>query len=641
VTSHDPAQLTVRAIILSLILAMLLAAANAYLGLFAGLTVATAIPAAVVSMGVLHLLGRSNILENNIVATGASAASSIAAGTIFTIPALVIMGHWARFDYWWVVGIAGLGGLLGVLFSVPLRRTLILDQGLQFPEGVATAEVLKVGENPGRGLKMLSLAAATGALFKLALAGLRLSPESFAVARFFGERTIGFFGINLSPALLGVGFIVGFNTGCLMLSGGALSWWIFIPIYNTFFIDTNPELAARLVGLEAEAAAGLIWGQQVRYIGVGAMLIGGLWSLWSLRKSLLSGIRTGMAMRAGATADVPHTERDLPMNAILGGIVLFVLPLFALYHAVVGSVGIALAMAILMVIAGFVFSSVSGYMAGLVGSSNNPVSGITISTILFTSLILLALLGKGSSVGPVAAIMIGAVICSAAAVAGDNLQDLKAGQIVGATPWRQQVMLGIGAIASAAVMAPVLNLLLEAYGIATPAREGVNALAAPQATLMAAVAGGIFGKGLPWNMVAIGAAVGAVVITLDEYLKKTGRSWRAPVLAVAVGIYLPLELSTPIFAGGLVSELATRWHRRRNPGGDPELLKQAGLLFSAGLIAGEAIVGVLIAIPIVASGDADALAVAGNLRPGQWAGLAALAAVGWWMYRVAIQKARQ
>lgn len=638
---HETAQLTVRAIVLSLILAVLLAAANAYLGLFAGLTVATAIPAAVVSMGVLRLLGRSNILENNIVATGASAASSIAAGTIFTIPALVIMGHWSEFDYWWVLAIAGLGGLLGVLFSVPLRRTLILDQKLKFPEGVATAEVLKVGQDPGRGLKALSLAAGAGALFKLALSGLRLSPESFAVARFFGDRTIGFFGINLSPALLGVGFIVGFNIGTLMLSGGALSWWVFIPLYNNFLIDGNPDLAQALAGLPAEDAAGLIWSRQIRYIGVGAMLIGGLWSLWSLRRSLLSGIRTGMALKAGSGADVPHTERDLPMKMILTGIVLFVLPLFALYFIVVESLGIAFTMAVIMVIAGFVFSSVSGYMAGLVGSSNNPVSGITISTILFASLVLLAFMGAGSTVGPVAAIMIGAVICSSAAVAGDNLQDLKAGQLVGATPWRQQVMLGIGALASAAVMAPVLNLLLEAYGIGTPAREGVNALAAPQATLMASVAGGIFGAGLPWNMVAIGAAVGAVVIALDEWLKAREASWRAPVLAVAVGIYLPLELTTPIFAGGLIAELATRWHLRRNPGGDPEILKQAGLLFAAGLIAGEAIIGVLIAIPIVATGDAEVLAVAEALRQNEWVGLAALAAMGWWLYSVAIQKKRR
>ncbi len=633
-------QLTARAIILSLILTVLLASANAYLGLFAGLTVATAIPAAVISMGVLRLLGRSSILENNIVATGASAGSAIAAGTIFTIPALVLMGHWSTFDYWWVFAIAGLGGLLGVLFSVPLRRTLIIDQKLQFPEGVATAEVLKVGQDPGRGLKALSLAAAVGALFKLALSGLKLSPESFTVARFFGERTIGFFGINLSPALLGVGFIVGFNIGALMLSGGALSWWVFIPFYNTFMIDQNPLLAAELVGLSAEDTAGLIWSRQIRYIGVGAMLIGGLWSLWSLRNSLLSGIKTGMAVKAANAPDVPHTERDLPMSAIMVGIVLFVVPLFALYYAVVDSLGIAFTMAVIMVVAGFVFSSVSGYMAGLVGSSNNPVSGITISTILFASLILLAMMGSGSTVGPVAAIMIGAVICNSAAVAGDNLQDLKAGQLVGATPWRQQVMLGIGALASAAVMAPVLNLLLEAYGIGTPAREGVNALAAPQATLMASVASGIFGGGLPWNMVAIGAAVGAIVIGLDEWLKRNGKSWRAPVLAVAVGIYLPLELSTPIFAGGLIAELATRWHRRRHPDGDIEKLKQMGLLFSAGLIAGEAIIGVLIAIPIVLTEDANVLAVAESLQPGKWAGIAALAVVGWWMHRVATQQGR-
>jgi putative OPT family oligopeptide transporter len=638
--ANDPAQLTVRAIVLSLILAVLLAAANAYLGLFAGLTVATAIPAAVVSMGVLRLMGRSNILENNIVATGASAASSIAAGTIFTVPALVIMGHWARFDYWWVLAIAGLGGLLGVLFSVPLRRTLILDQGLQFPEGVATAEVLKVGEDPGRGLKALALAAGTGAVFKLMLSGFRFSPESFAVARYFGERTIGFFGINLSPALLGVGFIVGFNIGCLMLSGGALSWWVFIPFYNNFMVDQNPDLAAQLAGLPAEAAAGLIWSKQIRYIGVGAMLIGGLWSLWSLRKSLLSGIRTGMKMKAGSMEGVPHTERDLPMRMIMAGIALFVLPLFALYYAVVGSLGIAFTMAVIMVVAGFVFSSVSGYMAGLVGSSNNPVSGITISTILFASLVLLAFLGHGSTVGPVAAVMIGAVTCCAAAVAGDNLQDLKAGQLIGATPWRQQVMIGIGAIASAAIMAPVLNLLLEANGIGTPAFPGATPLAAPQATLMASVASGIFGAGLPWNMVAIGAVVGAITITLDEWLKRRGASWRAPVLAVAVGIYLPLELSTPIFAGGLIAELATRWHLKRHPGKDPEILKQTGLLFSAGLIAGEALIGVLIAIPIAATKNADVLAVPENFQPGQWAGLAVLLLIGWWMYNFATRHAK-
>jgi putative OPT family oligopeptide transporter len=635
---NDTPQLTLRAVLLSIVLTVVLAAANAYLGLFAGLTVATAIPAAVVSMGVLRLLGRSSILENNIVATGASAGSSIAAGTVFTIPALVILGHWRHFDYWWVFAIIGLGGLLGVLFSVPLRRTLIIDQKLQFPEGVATAELLRAGSDPAGGARLLGLAALAGAVFKFVMSGLRLVPESFTIARYLGERTIAYVGVNLSPALLGVGYIVGLNIGLVMVAGGLLAWWLFIPIYNTFLAGHDPLLAARLVGVDAETAAGLIWTSKVRYIGVGAMLIGGLWALWTLRASLLSGIRSGLSV-AGAGGAVADTERDLPMSAILAGIVLFVLPLFALYYSVVGSFGIAAAMAVIMIIAGFVFSSVSGYMAGLVGSSNNPVSGITISTILFASLVLLGFLGPSSTVGPVAAILIGAVTCSAAAVAGDNLQDLKAGRLIGATPWRQQVMLAIGAVAGAAIMAPVLNLLLEAYGIGTPAHVGVRALNAPQATLMAAVAKGIFGGGLPWDMIGLGAAVGVAVITFDLLLARSGGRWRAPVLAVAVGIYLPLEYTSPIFLGGLLAELADRWHARQRTGRSSEELRRGGLLFASGLIAGEAIVGVLIAIPIVASGDIEVLAVAPLLRLGQWAGAIALVGIGGWLYHAATRAA--
>jgi len=631
----DTPQLTLRAVLLSIVLTVVLAAANAYLGLFAGLTVATAIPAAVVSMGVLRLLGRSSILENNIVATGASAGSSIAAGTVFTLPALVILGHWSRFDYWWVLAIIGLGGLLGVLFSVPLRRTLIIDQNLQFPEGVATAELLRAGSDPAGGARVLGFAALAGAVFKLVMSGLRFVPESFTLAGYVGRRTIAYVGVNLSPALLGVGYIVGLNIGLVMIAGGLIAWWLFIPVYNTFLFDHDPGLAAALAGIDAESAAGLIWTKKVRYIGVGAMLIGGLWALWTLRASLLSGIRSGLKVAEPGVA-VADTERDLPMGAILAGIVLFVIPLFVLYHAVVGSFGIAATMAVIMIIAGFIFSSVSGYMAGLVGSSNNPVSGITISTILFASLVLLAFLGPGSTVGPVAAILIGAVTCSAAAVAGDNLQDLKAGRLLGATPWRQQVMLAIGAVAGAAIMAPVLNLLLEAYGIGTPAHAGVKALNAPQATLMAAVAKGIFGGGLPWDMIGLGALVGALVITVDLLLARGGGRWRAPVLAVAVGIYLPLEYTSPIFLGGLLAEFADRWHARRSAGRDPEELRRHGLLFASGLIAGEAVVGVLIAIPIVWSGDVDVLALPAALRFGQWLGLLGLAVIGRRLYRSAI-----
>lgn len=631
-------QLSIRAVALSILLTVVLAAANAYLGLFAGLTVATAIPAAVVSMGVLRVLGRSNILENNIVATGASAGSSIAAGTVFTMPALILLGHWTRFDYGWVFAIIGLGGLLGVLFSVPLRRTLIIDQNLQFPEGVATAELLRAGSGQAGGAGQLALAAFLGAAFKFAMSGLRFFPESFTLAGFIAKRTIAYVGLSLSPALLGVGYIVGLNIGLVMVAGGLLAWWLFIPVYHQFFLGHDPALAAKLLGADAETAASMIWNSKVRYLGVGAMLIGGLWALWTLRGSLLSGIRSGLG--AGRhDGVVAEADRDLPMSAILIGIVLFVIPLFLLYQAVVGSFGIAATMALIMIVAGFVFSSVSGYMAGIVGSSNNPVSGITISTILFASLVLLAFLGTGSAIGPVAAILIGAVTCSAAAVAGDNLQDLKAGRLLGASPWRQQVMLAIGTVSGAAIMAPVLNLLLDAYGIGTPAHPGVHALTAPQATLMAAVARGIFGGGLPWDMVGLGASVGAIVIMIDQWLATRQGRFRAPVLAVAVGIYLPLELTTPIFVGGVLAELVERFHARRRPAADPESARQGGLLFASGLIAGEAIIGVLIAIPIVWSGKVDVLSLPDAWQLGQWVGLAALGLIGWQLYRSATASA--
>jgi hypothetical protein len=374
-------QLTLKAVILSVILTVILASANAYVGLFAGLTVATAIPAAVISMAVLPLLGGSSILENNIVATGASAGSSIAAGAIFTLPALILLHHWTSFEYWWTLSIVGLGGLLGVLFSVPLRRTLIIEQKLLFPEGVAAAEVLKVGADPGIGAKYLSAAAIAAGAFKLVTSGLRLLPETFTVKGFVGERGIAFFGYSFSPALLGVGYIVGLNVAVLIAAGGLFSWWLAIPIYNSFFFDHDPALLQKLSGLDPEDAAFAIWRAQVRYIGVGCMLTGALWALWSLRRSLWSAVRSGLAAGGLHAADVPHTERDLPMGAVLIGIALFVVPLFLLYYAVVGSIGVSLAMAVIMIVAGFLFSSVSGYMAGLVGSSNNPVSGITICTI--------------------------------------------------------------------------------------------------------------------------------------------------------------------------------------------------------------------------------------------------------------------
>ena len=637
-------ELTFRAIALSMVLAVILAAANTYLGLFAGLTIATAIPAAVISMGVLRLLGGGTILENNIVQTGASAGSSIAAGVIFTIPALIILGHWQTFQYSWVLAIAGLGGLLGELFSVPLRRTMIVEQPLPFPEGKAAAEVLKAGENPGPGLKILAVSAAIGGLVKLAaVSGLRLIPDTAAASGFMG-RYLGYMGTNLSPALLGVGYIVGLNVGIVVVSGSIISWQFAIPIYHAFFLDTNPELAASLAGASAEDSAWAIWSSQVRYLGVGAMLIGGMWTLFTLRNSLLSGIRSGIAAaRQSKDTVVADTDRDLPMKWMLISLVLFVIPLLLLYQAVVGRWSVSIPMAVIMIVAGFVFVSVSGYLAGLVGSSNNPVSGITIATILFASAMLWLLLGNDSAIGPVAAIMIGAVVCCAAAVGGDNLQDLKAGYLVGATPWKQQLMLGIGAFSCALIMAPVLNLLAQAYGIGAPTPEHPNSLAAPQATLMASVARGLFGGALPWTMIWIGAGIGAVIIAIDEMLKARGSHFRVPVLAAAIGIYLPLELMVPIFLGGLLAWLV---ERRHGVAGSDEAgrdrIHRPGTLFAAGLITGEALMGIAIAVPIVLTARPDVLALPEGMRFGEgWTevlGLLVLAIVGWLMFRAATRK---
>jgi putative OPT family oligopeptide transporter len=639
IRAPNGAQLTLRAVLLGVVLAALMGAANTYLGLFAGMTVASAIPSAVVSMAVLKMLGGGGILENNIVQTGGSAGSSVATGVIFTTPALVMLGAWHDYRYGWVFAFAALGGVLGVLFSVPLRRALIIEQKLAFPEGTAAAEVLRAGADPRHGAKLLSLAAAAGAIVKLAAAnGLQLIPDSATAARYVG-RGIAYMSTNLSPALLGVGYICGRNVGIVMLAGGAISWNIAIPIYSSYFLAGNPALAARLVGLSVADAAGTIWSTHIRFLGVGAMLVGGIWTLISLRGSLLAGIRAGFtATRAAGGAfarDVPDTERDLPMKYVFVGVIAASVPLMLMYHSVVGSFLVSVPMTLAMIVLAFLFCSVSGYMAGLVGSSNDPVSGMIISTILAASAMLLVLTHGNAQIGPVAAVMIGAAVCCALSIAGDNVQDLKCGQLVGATPWRQQLMLCIGAVTCATVLAPVLNLLNRAYGVGVPDALHPHPLLAPQATMMAAVAKGLFGGSLPWTIICIGAGLGVLIISLDETLRARGSAFRTPVLAVAVGIYLPIDISVPIFLGGLLSHFAGR---ARSQGGT-ESLGGRGMLFAAGMIAGESLTGVVLAIPIVASGRADVLALPASLQlggtGGSLLGLAMFAALAVLLYRVA------
>ncbi len=598
-------ELTIKAVLLGAALSVVLSAANAYFGLFAGLTVSASIPAAVISMAILRLFRNSNILENNLVQTAASAGESLAAGVIFTIPALVIMGYWNEFNYWETTLIALTGGVLGILFTIPLRNALIVKEKLTFPEGLATAEVLKTGEAGGKSIKFLLWGGLVGGLFKISEAVLNIWQGTFEKAALLNNKIYLYVGLNLSPALVAVGYIVGLNIAFLVFLGGVISWYVAIPAYVA---TVGPPAGVT----DPEAMGITIWSGQIRYLGVGAMVVGGLWALINLRSSLSTALKSGVeAFKAGSDQlkNRLRTEMDTPMSWVLIGIGVLIVPVFVIYLREIEQVTITGLMAVIMVIAGFLFSAVAGYMAGLVGSSNNPISGVTIATILASALLLAALMGTADpGRGAAAAILVGAVVCCAAAIAGDNMQDLKAGYILGATPYKQQVMQVVGVAAGAFAIAPVLNYLLLGYGMGAPTDAQPNALAAPQATLMQSVAVGIFGGGLPWNMVAIGAVIAAVVIAIDVRLEKKKSNFRMPVLAVAVGIYLPLELDTSIFIGGLLAWAVNKYFKRQSVNGASEshALSQdkagkAGLLLASGLITGEALMGILIAVGIVVS----------------------------------------
>jgi putative OPT family oligopeptide transporter len=617
-------ELTIGVLILGGLLSVILGGANAYLGMFAGMTVSASVPAAVISMGILRALRTGNILQNNAVQTAAASGEGLASGVIFTLPAMVILQKWTQFSYLETTLISAFGGILGVLFTIPLRRALIIDQPLQFPEGVATAEVLKVGAEGGGGLRVLVLSAVIGAIVKVGATGFKLWAETVrfggwitggtataqaattpaaAAGAAAGSGTPFYFGINASPALLSVGYIVGFNVAAVIFAGSVLNRWIAVPLFSMFgdasaiMTDKHISLAQALAGANALDAADLYHKFVTRYLGVGGMLVGGLWSLYKLRKSLLGGITAGLdaykKRRAGGQESVLRTEHDMPMNIILILIAASVLPLFFIFWHFTESAWVGAVMAVVMVIAGFLFSAVASYMAGLVGSSNNPVSGITISTILVSALLLLGL-GLKTPAGPIAAVLIGGVVCCAAAIGGDNLQDLKCGQLVGSTPWKQQVMQILGVVVAAFVMAPMLNLLNEAYHI------GSEKLPAPQANLMGTVAFGVFEGGLPKTIIAIGAAIAVVVIVIDSLLQRSGSKFRTPVMAFAVGVYLPFDLNVSIFLGGVISWLVTRALDRAEA--SPERrgeVERSGLLAAAGFITGEALLGVALAVPIV------------------------------------------
>ena len=597
-------EFTLKAILIGVVLTIIFGAANCYLGLYAGMTVCASIPAAVISMGILKgVLKKGTILENNMAQTIGSAGESLAAGIIFTMPALVIVGAWEGFPYWPIFLVTLLGGLLGVSFMIPLRQAFIVEEEeLVYPEGLACDKVLEVGDKGGVGVIYVFLALAVGALFKFFTTGARLVKQTVEGSVVAGKSTL-YFGGDMSVALLGVGYIVGFNIGSLIFIGGVIAWLVAIPIYSGLHVTS-------LTGMAPLDIAWHLWESQIRYMGVGAMLVGGIWSIISARHGILSGFNKAVAgfKRAQATVGIKRTEMDLPMNKVLLAVIPVAMAIFGLYYFVIGSLAISFVATIVMIIAGFFFVAVSSYIVGLVGSSNNPVSGMTICTVLFASGLLLAC-GMTGMTGLVAAMMVAAVVCIASCSAGDMSQDLKTGYLVGATPRKQQLGQIIGILFPCFIMAPILTLLLKGYGfmgaqgeiVGGPAGQTVGeALKAPQASLFAALTDMMFtGQSLPWDMFLTGAIIASLIIVADQMLKNKKSSFRMHVMPVAVGIYLPLSLAVPIFAGGILNSMVRRITRRRAVE-DEEEANHRGILVSSGLIAGEAMMGILLAGVIVA-----------------------------------------
>ena len=572
-------EITLKAFFLSIFLSIILSSAMVYLGLYAGMTISASIPAAIMSMGILRLFKNSNILENNIVQTAASAGESLAAGVIFTLPALLLIGYWDTISYWEVTKIAMVGGILGALFTVPLRRALILKARLRFPEGVATAAVLKTGHETDvkksqQSLKIIGFSALVGGFVKLGELAFSVWSSALGSAVAIKGAIFGM-GASLSPSLFSVGYIVGRNIGILAFTGGLISWAVAIPIYSYLY------------GFEGEnyfESANVIWNAKIRYLGVGAMVVGGIWSVIQLAKPLIESIQLSLKTLQENSDNISLEERDLPINYVFIAILAMLVPISLTYFGIIGSWSSAVILSFVMLIFGFLFSAVAAYMAGVVGSSNNPISGVTIATILFSSLLIISFFDIDSSKGAAAAILIGAVVCCAAAIGGDNLQDLKTGNIVGATPWKQQLMQLVGVVSAALTLGIVLTLLHEAYGI------GSSDLPAPQAVLMTNVANGVFQGNLEWGMIYAGAILGIVIIMIDQYQAFRKADFRVPILAVAIGIYLPIELTLPIFIGGMLNHFASKTASEEG--------KNNGLLIASGLITGEALMAIFIAVPL-------------------------------------------
>jgi putative OPT family oligopeptide transporter len=573
IQSVTPRELTPRSIALGIALALILGAANAYLGLYAGLTVSASIPAAVISMAILRMLGGSTILENNVVQTIASAGEAVAAGAIFTFPALVILGGVKTLPYVEVTALCVVGATMGSLLVVFLRRAYIVEERLPFPEGVACAQVLRAG-GASANVRPLVLGGLVSSILKALQDLIGIIPGAVSGARWIGGAAVAG-SLDISAALLGVGYIIGVRIAALVFAGGAFAWLVAIP----FLTASHPDLRAR----DAATTASELWSSQVRYLGVGAMLTGGVVTLWRLRVRITAAIVDSIRLvRSTQVVPTAREDTDLSPRAVLTAVALCVPVIFAICLGLSGQVALSAALAILLTLICFFATSIAGYLTGIVGASNNPVSGVTVIVLLAVALFL-KLVGVSQTVGPQLAILSGAIVCTAAAMAGDSTHDLATGYYVGATPRSLEIGVLVGAIASSFLMAPILNLLIAGYGIAGTATARAGALAAPQAFLMAKVTEGVFHGGLPLGTIATGAALAAILGFTDRYLERAGSSWRTPIMPVAIGLYLPFGLSVTIFLGALLHSIF---------GSENADESGPGILLAAGLVAGEALMGV-------------------------------------------------
>ena len=625
-------ELNLRVIILGLILSVVMGSANVYLGLKAGMTVSASIPAAVVGMLVLRYFGRTggsshggSILEANQIQTAASAGESLAAGIIFTMPALILIGVWQEFDMILTTVIAFTGGLLGILFMIPMRQVFIVknEDNLQYPEGLACASVLEAGQETDSSDNASSIikGALLGGAFKGLISFVGLLKGGLETAYLIGNR-IFFFGGDISPALLAVGFIVKLNVAVLIFIGGFIGWLVGIPLLGHGLEHANNPVEG----------AWDLWSTQIRYVGVGAMVIGGMSSIFRVRKGLVDAIKVLRKSQINIDQDnIPSNQKDIPPKTINIFSALAVTLVGGIYYYITNDIAITIVTTIIMIIMAFFFTAVASYIVGLVGNSNSPVSGMTITAVLFTGG-LLYVFGFSGTEGMVATLGVAAIVCCAACTSGDVCNDLKTGQIVGSSPFRQQIMQIAGVAVASLVMAPIMQLLHET----TPGGIGGRELAAPQAGLFASLAKGFFGDGiLPWNMVAIGAVLGIIILSADSFLERwyklkniqNPNSFRLHLMPIAVGMYLPFGLSTPILIGGLLAHFILK---ENSPNKDPDSVLQKGVLLSSGLIAGESLMGILLAF--IAGAGIQSLTL--DLNPDLITALTLSAALGtiWWLY---------